>query len=90
MIGAAMRIVPFHELDPVYGIPYSRAHVDRLEKTGEFPRRVKLGEGGPGAIGWVDDELADYIAKRVAARDRADPQQPKMPPGQSARRLALP
>lgn len=60
-----MRIVRFPELKSNYGIPYTRMHIDRLEKAKQFPQRVRL---GPGCVGWVADEVADWLAKRVASR----------------------
>ena len=48
------------------GIPYSFQHIARLEKAGAFPVRVQL---GPCRVAWRYDEVLDWIAKRVAARD---------------------
>ncbi len=61
-----MRIVRRKELRHLVG--YSPAHIDRLEKAGQFPKRVEL---GPGAVGWVDEELQEWIKARVAERDAA-------------------
>ena len=33
---------------------------------GTFPKPVKLGLK---SVGWVEDEIADYNARRIAARD---------------------
>jgi prophage regulatory protein len=60
-----VRIVRFPELKSAYGIPYTRMHIDRLEKAKQFPMRVRL---GPGCVGWVADEVANWIAERVARR----------------------
>ncbi len=46
---------------------YSPAHIARLEKAGLFPKRVRLGEG---RVGWIDDEVADWVKARVAERDQ--------------------
>lgn len=43
---------------------------DALEACGRFPRRVPLGAR---AIGWVEDEVDEWVAQRIAARD--DPEQ---------------
>lgn len=67
---AARRFVRFHHFRPDYGIPYSRVHIDRLEKAGRFPRRVQL---GPNSVAWVEDEIIDWQAERIAARDRPKP-----------------
>ena len=61
-----MRIVRRKELRHLVG--YSPAHIDRLEKVGQFPKKVVL---GPGAVGWVDEELQEWIKARVAERDAA-------------------
>ncbi len=45
---------------------YSRATIRRLEKEGRFPRRVKLGEGKGGAIGWRAEEVKAWVASRQA------------------------
>ena len=39
-----------------------------LVKKGLFPAPLKLGEGR--AIGWADDEVEDWIDKRIAKRDK--------------------
>lgn len=45
---------------------YSRAHLDRLEAEGRFPKRVRLGRA---RVAWVEDEVDEWIAERVAERD---------------------
>jgi prophage regulatory protein len=45
---------------------YSFAHVDRLEKEGRFPKRVRL---GPSRVAWVESEIDDWITDRIAERD---------------------
>ncbi len=37
---------------------YSPAHVDRLEKSGRFPKRVRL---GPCRVGWVESEVLERV-----------------------------
>ena len=66
-----MRIIQYKDLESAKGIPYSRAHVDRLEKAGKFPKRVKLSEGRYAAAGWLESEIDAWIAERVAERDKA-------------------
>lgn len=46
---------------------YSFAHVARLEAVGRFPKRVPL---GPGRVGYVEEEIDDWIIKRIAERDQ--------------------
>jgi len=45
---------------------YSPAHIARLEAAGKFPKRVQL---GPGRVGWVDQEVEDWLRQRIAERD---------------------
>ena len=45
---------------------YSPQHIARLEKAGQFPKRVQL---GPSRVGWVEDEVLDWLQKRLEARD---------------------
>jgi len=45
---------------------YSPAHIARLEAQGLFPKRVRLSVG---RVGWVDQEIDDWIEARIAERD---------------------
>ena len=49
-------------------VPYSDMHIWRLEKTGQFPKRIKL---GPNRVGWSLREVQKWIEARKAARDAA-------------------
>jgi len=48
---------------------YSRAHLDRLEADGRFPVRVRLGQA---RVAWVEEEVNEWIAARVAERNRSE------------------
>jgi prophage regulatory protein len=61
------KLVSKKELKTVLGIPYSFAHIARLEAAGRFPRRVKLGAC---RVAWMLDEVLEWIEERVAQRDR--------------------
>jgi prophage regulatory protein len=50
-------------------VPYTRQHVGRLERAGKFPKRVKVGEN---RVAWLESEVEDWIAARVAERDRPE------------------
>lgn len=63
-----MKLLSYDDLKPEKGIGYSKVQLWRLEKAGEFPKRVPLGRG---RHGWLDSELDAWIAARVAARDGA-------------------
>ena len=42
--------------------PYSRAHLDRLEDQGAFPKRKRIGAN---RIAWVRDEVERWLADRM-------------------------
>jgi prophage regulatory protein len=50
------------------GIKYSKTHLWRLSKAGKFPQPVKL---GPGRNAWLESEIDDFVASRIAARGDA-------------------
>lgn len=58
----AERILNSKELRAL--VPYSIVHIDRLEKAGKFPRRIKLGEH---RIGWKLSEIMAWIEARPRA-----------------------
>lgn len=62
-----MRILSFHDLRDV-GINWSRQHVYRKVKAGEFPKPVHLGEA---TVGWIEAELNEWLKARAAERDGA-------------------
>jgi len=45
---------------------YSFAHIDRLEKAGQFPKRVRLGQN---RVGWVEQEVYDWLQLKLDARN---------------------
>lgn len=45
---------------------YSPQHISRLEKAGLFPKRVQLGSN---RVGWVEQEVVDWLAERLAKRE---------------------
>lgn len=49
------------------GIPYSHAHIARLEKAGRFPKCINL---GPCRVAWYHQEIRDWVAERAAERDQ--------------------
>jgi prophage regulatory protein len=44
----------------------SRSQIYRLQANGQFPERVKLGAS---ASAWIDREVAQWQADRIASRD---------------------
>ncbi|MER8460118.1 AlpA family phage regulatory protein [Mesorhizobium sp. M1300] len=45
----------------------SPQHIDRLEKAGLFPQRVRL---GPGRVAWVYSEVGVWMDDKIAGRVR--------------------
>jgi prophage regulatory protein len=45
---------------------YSPQHIARLEAVGQFPKRVRLGQG---RVAWVEEEIEEWIQQRIADRD---------------------
>ncbi|MDA7430286.1 AlpA family phage regulatory protein [Primorskyibacter aestuariivivens] len=48
---------------------YSPQHIARLEKAGQFPKRVQLGSN---RVGWVEDEVLEWLEIRLARREIPD------------------
>jgi prophage regulatory protein len=44
--------------------------LERLEQAGRFPARVLLGSN---SAGWLESEVRDWIAARIAARRSQEP-----------------
>ena len=58
------KLVSKKELKTVHGIPYCPAHIARLEKAGEFPKRIQLGAC---RVAWFEDEVEQWKASRPRA-----------------------
>lgn len=63
-----MRYVTRQQLREEFGIAFSRAHLARLEKAGQFPKRVKLSVN---RVSWVESEVIAWCADRNQAREAA-------------------
>ena len=48
---------------------YSYAHIDRLEKAGLFPKRVRLSRHRTGRVGWMESEITAWFQSKLAERD---------------------
>ena len=59
-----MRILSKRQLKEL--VLYSPQHVARLEAAGKFPKRVQL---GPNRVGWVEDEVLDWLRMRIDRRE---------------------
>jgi prophage regulatory protein len=62
--GHTMRLLSKKELRAI--VLYSPAHIDRLEKSGLFPKRVLL---GPCRVGWVESEVMEWLEQRIKLRN---------------------
>lgn len=61
-----MRILSKRQLKEL--VLYSPQHVSRLEAAGLFPKRVQI---GPCRVGWVEEEVLDWLQERIKRRDQA-------------------
>ncbi len=61
----SLAIVRRKEVESRTGL--SRSAIYERIQSGDFPRPVNLGAK---AVGWVEAEVEDWIAQRVAARDQ--------------------
>ena len=43
-------------------VPYSRAHLYRLEDQGEFPKRKRIGAN---RVAWVRAEIEQWLSERM-------------------------
>lgn len=59
-----MRILSKSQLREL--VLYSPQHIARLEKAGQFPKRVTL---GPNRVGWVEAEVLDWLQERLDGRE---------------------
>lgn len=59
----AMRILSKRRLKEL--VLYSPQHVARLEKAGQFSKRVQL---NPNRVGWVEAEVLEWLERRLAQR----------------------
>ncbi len=57
---AADRIIRLS--DVIEMVSVSRSHIDRLERKGSFPRRLKLGLR---RVGWRESEVMAWISERA-------------------------
>lgn len=62
-----MRILSKRQLREL--VLYSPQHVARLEKAKAFPKRIQLGQC---RVGWIEQEVLDWLAERITRRDTPD------------------
>jgi prophage regulatory protein len=61
------RLVTYPELKEIFGIPYSKMHLWRLEREGKFPKRIPL---SCNRVVWEAKSVADCIGGWIAAAKR--------------------
>ncbi|MCA0245559.1 MAG: AlpA family phage regulatory protein [Proteobacteria bacterium] len=49
---------------------YTGQHIQRLEDAGKFPKRVRLGDGPRGRVGWLESEVLEWLRERIEARNK--------------------
>ena len=57
------RIVKWKDLAPIVGC--SRVTIWRMEKAGQFPKRIRISSH---MVGWLEHEGEDWLAERMANR----------------------
>lgn len=62
------RLIGYEDLKEC-GVPYHKAHVQRLVKQGRFPRPVRLNGGQRGRALFVAEEVDAFVSGVIAARD---------------------
>lgn len=63
-----MQLVSFEELKGM-GIPFSTQHLNRLIRTGDFPKAIKLGPARNSRKAWLRSDIEMWINDRIAERD---------------------
>jgi predicted DNA-binding transcriptional regulator AlpA len=58
-----MKMLSFERLQSDKGITWSRVHIDREEKAGRFPARVRLGGN---TVCWVEAEIDMWLEHRAS------------------------
>ena len=64
---AGRKILSYQDLK-ARGIRFSRQWIDELIRQGRFPKKVYLGDA---TVGFVEDEIEEYLESKIAERDEA-------------------
>ena len=62
------RLVSWKQLKEIYGLPYCRQHISRLEDMGQFPKRLKLGNC---RVAWLVEEVEAWISSKLSDREHS-------------------
>jgi prophage regulatory protein len=65
--GQLQRIIRKKDLPDYVGL--KRTAIDDAIKRGDFPKPIQL---GPRAVGWTEEDLLRWQAKKIAQRDLAN------------------
>ncbi len=57
-----MKIIRWPQLSEIIGL--SRTQIWRLEKSGDFPKRIQLSKN---SVGWEENEIQNWIQSRKRA-----------------------
>jgi prophage regulatory protein len=68
-----MKMISFDRLKPEKGIPYSRDHLRRKCKIGEFPQPIPLSDR---RIAWDEAEIDLWLTERARLRTE-EPNSPR-------------
>ena len=63
-----MRLLSKRQLKEL--VLYSPQHIQRLEDAGKFPKRLRLGNGPRSRVGWIEQEILDWLQLRIDAREK--------------------
>jgi prophage regulatory protein len=47
----------------------SFTQIDRLERAGKFPRRMRLGFHRTSRVVWIEEEVLEWMRERLAERE---------------------
>ncbi len=47
---------------------YCGTQIQRLENAGLFPKRIRLGNGPRSRVGWLEDEVEDWLQTHIDRR----------------------
>jgi prophage regulatory protein len=62
-----MKFVRYEDLAR-FGITWSRVHLDRLQRAGQFPRKIKIGAN---TVVYLESEIVAWIEARCKERGAA-------------------
>ncbi|MDG3087811.1 AlpA family transcriptional regulator [Vibrio hannami] len=61
-----IKIIRLSTVKDMTGI--SKSSIYQRISEGQFPKPIKLGRGG-GAVGWVEQEIIEWIEQKIKERD---------------------